>query len=113
MPDLRLKDLRPCDVCGKKISPIFYRVTIEIGVIQSDAVNRLLGTAQILGGRERPGALTIAHALTGDPTFAKLDTFGKALVCDDCYTGELRANAIPEYGAAGEAAIAAIEAAAK
>jgi hypothetical protein len=108
---LRAEDLRGCDNCGGPIAPVFYRVTVEIGAIQPAAINRLIGTHQILGGIGNPGALAVANVLTGDEPLAKLTPLGgRALLCLKCFSEGVTLDDVPQVAAAGEQKVAAARA---
>lgn len=99
---MKARDIRACDSCKKPIAPIFYRVTVEIGAFQADAVNRLMGTTQILGGISNPGAMTIANVMTGDEALVKLDTFeAPALLCPTCFNENVVLNEVPGLASDG------------
>jgi hypothetical protein len=46
---MKLSECRPCDKCGKKISPIFYVIRFSQALF-TPAANRTLGMIQYMGG---------------------------------------------------------------
>jgi hypothetical protein len=44
--DIPIEELKPCLLCGGKIVPAFYEVTIRHAVINAKAVNQMLGLTQ-------------------------------------------------------------------
>jgi len=52
MKPLKTRDLHPCDACGGKIAPVFFRLELSFRQLAIDytAVNQVLGTTQVLGG---------------------------------------------------------------
>ena len=59
MKPLKTRDLHPCDACGGKIAPVFFRLELSFRQLMIDptAVNGVLGTAQIFGGNLKIGEL--------------------------------------------------------
>jgi hypothetical protein len=48
---MKVSELRPCDNCGGKIAPSFFRLKVTQALINADAVNEFLGMHQFFGGR--------------------------------------------------------------
>jgi len=89
--DLRVGDLRGCAVCGghlvgERSGPFFYVVDVRVAMLDEQAVRRLYGTAEILGGMGRPGVFSIAHSLTGGEVLARATRLApRVFVCGVCY----------------------------
>jgi hypothetical protein len=89
---MKLSDARPCDNCGGKIAPTFYRIRVDLALFVAKNANAVLGTAQILGGLQNPGALAVAESLApgaedaivfaGDKEPDLLDTL---FICQECF----------------------------
>jgi hypothetical protein len=89
--DLRAADLRGCAVCGghlvgARTGPFFYVVDVRVAMLDEQAVRRLYGTAEILGGMGKPGAFAIANSLTGGEVLARGTRLApRVLLCAVCY----------------------------
>ena len=77
-------DLRPCDKCGGRMVPTFFRVRIEHAVLHRDAVNALVGTAQTLGGGSK--AWDIARVMSPCDPIATVATSKTLLLCVECFS---------------------------
>lgn len=105
---LKSSELRPCDACHAPLTssesgPLFYLIDTKVAMWDRGAVNRLVGTARILGGPENPGAFRIAAVLTADDALAHSASLGRAILCGACYHGDrLRPNQLPELATEGE-----------
>lgn len=76
---MKISELKPCDVCGGKIAPIFYRVTVEQMMINAQVVNQVVGLATMFGG-----ALGIAEIFApSDDAAVKLQE-NTVTLCGDC-----------------------------
>lgn len=88
MKPLKTRDLHPCDGCGGRIAPFFYRLRIEFRQLMIDptAVNQVLGTSQILGGNFLLGEIMSPNS---DATIEMPGyQVGKDLfLCSDCVMG--------------------------
>lgn len=82
---MKLSDLKPCAICGGKIAPLFYRVTIEQMMIDAAAANQVIGLNTVFGG-----ALRLAEAMApNDDVTLKLQE-NTVILCGDCaYTVSL------------------------
>ena len=47
---MKISELKPCENCGGKIAPVFYRVTVEQIAVDGNAVARMLGLSAMLNG---------------------------------------------------------------
>lgn len=95
---MKLRDLRPCDWCGKqlagrmpdgRLSIQFYVVTLATAILNTQAINEHMGLAMMLGGSHQ-----LAEVFTSHPDVAAIveDQPGaggraQALLCFDCYAG--------------------------
>lgn len=79
-----VKELRPCDCCGKPIAPVFYHVQVRRACINRRNVGAFLGTAQILGGGARAMAIAEAMAPGTDAVAEVLDEPITLLICTSC-----------------------------
>lgn len=81
---IKVKDLRPCDVCSKPIVPTFFRLRIERLIIDQGAIRQHLGLAQMLGSH------MLAAAMGTDEDAARiLDGPADAVVCERCVLAQL------------------------
>lgn len=88
MPIKKVTDLRPCDNCGGPIHPNFMVVRVSQAVIDANAVNQVLGTAQLMGG-----SIGFGELFAGEPQAVKV--FGdvvpalwtELVICQDCFYG--------------------------
>lgn len=79
---MKLSELKPCPLCGGKISPVFYTVKVQQMMLDTRAANQVLGLTQIFGG-----ALGLAEAMAPvDDVTIKLQEEETA-VCQDCFLG--------------------------
>lgn len=102
---IRVADLRPCDKCGGKISPVFYRLSFEQLVIDPESVNEFLGLRQMLGGSS-----ALADVFQSKPDAAqRAHSGGPFVLCQECFFGENPVGTLWE----SEKANAAVEAARK
>lgn len=70
---ISIDDIRPCDNCGGPIAPIFIVLDVRSAAFDADNLNSVLGTAQILGGINKPGAMEIAKVMSsGGDAVAKI-----------------------------------------
>lgn len=78
---MKLSELRPCDQCGGKVTPIFYRVVVEQHLLDAGAVNEVLGLRQMFSG-----SLRMAEAMASRPDATKVLTPATEtlLLCQDC-----------------------------
>jgi len=53
---MNITDIRPCDCCGGKIAPAFYRASIEHMLINFNVIQQHAGLAAMLGS---PGLATV------------------------------------------------------
>lgn len=90
---MKANELRPCDLCGGAIAPLFYRIDVTLAAIRAEAVNRLIGTTQIRGGG--PAAMRVADALAGEEVTEELtEGCSRLLVCQTCLLE--RTGGLPE-----------------
>lgn len=92
-------DARPCDACGKQTAPVFFRVDVRHAVVNVRGMQRLAGTAQILGGGAQ--AIGVADALTGEH-FAECTDPIVLFLCTDCFSCSRVAEAWANRGNAIE-----------
>ena len=76
---MKLSALKPCDVCGGKIAPVFYRVTVEQMIINVTAVNQVIGLATMFGG-----ALGIAEIFAPNDDVTLKFQENTVSLCGDC-----------------------------
>jgi hypothetical protein len=86
---MKVSDLRPCDKCGGKIAPLFYRVRFTQALINPDAVNQFVGMHRFFGGKASAAlvenfapASTDAVLFFGDKD-RSLEV--ELLICNDCF----------------------------
>jgi hypothetical protein len=115
---VKARDLRPCDACGKQIAGRmpdgttriqFYVVTLATAILMPQAINEHMGLATMLGGSHR-----LAEVFSSQPEVAKIveDQPGaggrdEALICFDCWCGELHLASLSERITDRKAALAA------
>lgn len=76
---MKLSELTPCAICGGKIAPVFYRVTVEQMMIDPTAANQVLGLNTMFGG-----ALRLAEAMAPrDDVTLELQK-NTTVLCGDC-----------------------------
>lgn len=79
---MKITGLKPCAICNEKIVPIFYRVSVQMLMVDPVAVNEALGLNQMFGGN----ALKLAEVMSaGGTNVTKELNSGEALVCQDCF----------------------------
>lgn len=78
---MKLSELKPCEICGGPVAPVFYRVTVEQVMIDPEAANRVLGLNMMFGGN----ALGLAETFTPDDVTLVLQT-NATVLCSDCAT---------------------------
>ena len=59
---MKLSDVRPCDVCGGKVSPLFYVLRVSQAIFNAQAANEVLGLTTMVGG-----SLDLAEAMAPQP----------------------------------------------
>jgi len=75
---MKLSDLKPCSICGGKIAPLFYRVTVEQIMIDPKATNQVLAMNTMFGG-----ALGLAEVFAPADVTLKLQE-NTTILCGDC-----------------------------
>lgn len=78
-------DLRPCDLCGGRMVPTFFRVRVDHAVVDQRASNAMAGTAHLLGGTSR--AWDIARTMSPCDPIATVATTKTMLLCVGCFCG--------------------------
>lgn len=82
---MKLSELKPCSLCGGKIAPIFYRVTVEQMTFDATAVNQVIGLSTMFGG-----ALGLAEAMAPRDDVTQKMQENTVVLCGDCaYTVSL------------------------
>lgn len=76
---MKLSDLKPCNVCGGQIAPLFYRVTVEQLMIDAKAANQVIGLNTMFGGN----ALGLAETFAPNEVTMTLQT-NTVTLCTDC-----------------------------
>lgn len=101
---MKLSEIRPCDSCGGKIAPVFYVIRMSPAVVNSSAVNQILGLNQYFGGN----ALDLAEAMSPEPEVVKIAMDEKEhkqltvelRICQDCYIKPISLAQLAEKRAA-------------
>lgn len=94
---MKLSELTPCILCGGKLAPVFYRVTVEQVMLDNTALNQVLGLNTMFAGILR---LAEVMAPQDDVTLTLQSESG--LVCQDCYVeSTLRVVLFPDEGGPG------------
>lgn len=80
---MSLRDIRPCDLCGKKLChtqlPLFWRVRIERMAIDLQVAQQLEGLSMLLGSSR------MAEAFAPSTDLVKpIDQPDELLVCEQC-----------------------------
>ncbi len=80
--EMRLSELRPCDLCGGAIAPIFYLVDVQVAVVDAQATNTTLGLRQALGG-----SMVLADAMGpgGEVRLGGPELTTRLFVCQGCH----------------------------
>lgn len=89
--DINTADMRPCDKCGQKMVPTFFRVQVDHAVVRRESVNSLLGTALMLGGG--PEAWATARSMSPCDPIATVASSKTLMLCTECFcTGDAIAS---------------------
>lgn len=97
-PDIKTKDLRPCDNCGGNIIPVFYRLEIELTQLV-DA-----NTVGVKLAHHPKSTLYLCDNCATNPglTLSPLDMFASLLLVNqentECCTHELTKAQATKYG---------------
>ena len=94
---MKLSQLRPCDKCGGKITPMFYVVRVSLAVVKADAANATLGLAQMFRGN-----LGLAEAFSPQPDAIMVvgdeepELRTELFLCQNCCMGEVNLSELVE-----------------
>jgi hypothetical protein len=76
---MKLSELKPCAECHGVMIPVFYRVTVEQGIIDEVQARRFMATAQMLHN-----SLEMAEAMYGSEGIIKFMPPETILLCQNC-----------------------------
>lgn len=83
---IKISDLRPCDNCGKAISPTFYVVRFSLAVINFRALSENVGLMTMFHG-----SVALAETMTSQPEVVTVtgdkdkSLEVEAYICTDCF----------------------------
>lgn len=83
---MRINDLQPCALCGGKIAPLFYEVTIQQHMIDAREVNKLTGLNAMLGGKAESWAIAQSLSPVTEVTIPLANK--TAILCQECAFGK-------------------------
>jgi len=87
---MKISELRPCDNCGKAISPTFYVVRFSLAVINYGALSENIGLMTMFGG-----SISMAETFTSQPEVVTVtgdkhkSLEVEAYICTDCFVQDV------------------------
>ncbi len=104
---MKLRDLRPCDWCGKQLagrmpdgrfSIQFYVITLATAILNTQAINEHVGLMHMLGGSGRLAEIFTSHSEVAAIVEDQPGAGGRdeAFLCFDCYTSDIMPAALAE-----------------
>jgi len=99
---MKIRDLKPCDNCGKPIGIIFYIVRSTIAVVKQESIREYVGLSLMLGSGLLAETMGGHQDSVVDLLADQKDENGKplgwreAFLCGDCHGSDLNIAALAE-----------------